>query len=430
MKPLSILFALLALPLGAVSAHADVLVVNADGSGDFTEIAAAAEAASDGDILLVQSDFLFDGLLIDGKALTLVGDTNGAERVKLGFLGVSNLSAQQAFTVRGLELGPNPISTLLGSTLLVSGCQGTVLIEDCLVQSYAGSGGGLSGHGVPALRVADASGVLVSRSTLLGGDGETATGIDFPFGVPFAGPGAPAVRLENAVLSVFDSSLVGGEGGDNNFPLGPGERGGAAISGTNARVWIEGGSAVGGSGGSGCDSAKLGCGGGPGIALELDDPLFVRDAFVAGGSGGALTPGGLVGGGSGNDGVDLVGNIAQLPGGASVVDEASPVRAGEMGSLTVHGPEGATAAWFMSVGLSSQPLGGLKGVLAMQPPLLGPYLLGVLPASGQLGFEFTVPSLAGTGLEGLTLTKQAVVLDADGLRFSGPSLFVHVGDTP
>ncbi|MFT7461789.1 MAG: hypothetical protein ACI9EF_000123 [Pseudohongiellaceae bacterium] len=55
---------------------------------------------------------------------------------------------------------------------------------------------------------------------------------------------------------------------------------------------------------------------------------------------------------------------------------------------------------------------------------------GTLPPSGQLDFDFITPSVSATLFEGVTLVKEGIVADSDGVRFAGPSMFVTLGTTP
>ena len=260
---------LLALALLGTNLRADVLVVRSDGAGDFTSLVDAVNAAQDGDIVLVQSDYAQEVVNIDGKSLTL--------------LSVLGLQDTQSVTLRGLEVGPHALSFFAGASLAVHSSDGAVLVEDCHVQGTGGLND-TNPHGLRGLLVADSPGVLLTRSTVVGGAGISANDEPFPFGFFTAGDGGAAVHIQNGALNVYDSVILGGNGGSDVFDAEPGGNGGAALSGSDARVWFEGGFANGGFGGGGCLSAHDGCAGGPGIALQLNDPLFLRDATVSGGS--------------------------------------------------------------------------------------------------------------------------------------------------
>ncbi|GJM23097.1 MAG: hypothetical protein DHS20C15_30120 [Planctomycetota bacterium] len=416
-----------------LSAHlaADVLVVRGDGAGDFTTLTAAVDAAVDGDILLLQDDFSAERVVIDDKALVIVSDAGSAHHV--GALVITDLAAGKSAVVRGLEIGPYATGSGGTGALALGGNAGAVLIEDCVVHAAAGlPTNAFRVDGSVAVSLSACDEVAIVRSTLLGGDGVALAGAGFP-SVPPVGRGGAGLSTTGSTLSVFASTLIGGQGGPrkNNAPGGVG---GTGLAGFESEVWIEGGLAQGGLGGSNCLELGDGCEGGVGVALispfpfGFDDGLLLRrDAQIEGGAGGPLEPPAT---GMGDMGDELLGESVDFAGAATLAVEVGPLREGELGTFSVFGPPGANAAWMFAFDFDIQRLGGNKGVLALELPLFGPYLMGTIPGGGEAQFNYVNPSLAGTGLDGLVLAKQGLVLDGDGLRFTGPSTYVNLGTTP
>ena len=117
MKSLSIpacAFAALAL---AASSRAGVLVVDANGAGDYVDLQAAVDAAAEGDTILVRRPPVistrFEGVVIDGKSLLLQGDMLDPARV--GPIVVRNLAPDQRVELSYLHVNPLGLSDLVGS---------------------------------------------------------------------------------------------------------------------------------------------------------------------------------------------------------------------------------------------------------------------------------------------------------------------------
>lgn len=423
---------LLLATLLSASLSADVLTVRADGSGDFSTVQTALAGSAPGDVVLLQDDFPDEVVVVNGHPdVVIVSDVGARHRV--GKLRVLSVAAGTSLVLRGLEVGPGPDTDNSAGAVQVDGAEGAVLIEDCVLIGRDGLQSAFQVSGLPALRVASSAEVAVVRCTLTGGDGATLQTGSLP-GVSPAGFGGNGVFVFASTLSMFDCDVTGGAGGDR-VNSAPGAEGGSGVRGFACDVWLEGTLVQGGPGGDDCMEAGDGCQGGVGAYLIPSLPfgfedgrLLRRDAQVLGGPGGTLAPPAT---GSGSDGPDMEGGSSVFfPGAPTLTVDAGPLRDGEAGSLSVFGPPGAQAAWMFSFGYGIQRLGGNKGVLALEFPLFGPYLMGAIPASGEAQFSYTTPSLAGTGLDNLLLAKQGLVLDADGLRFAGPSSFIHLGVTP
>lgn len=422
---------LVALIAASPVASADVLSVRADGTGDFDSLATAVLFSQDGDVLLLDGDFSHEVVVISGRGLVVAPEPGATASV--GALTVRNLAPGRTAVLRGLQIGPPPADAPSGTALTAWEGGGPLIVEDCVIVGRDGLQDPQHVTGGAALYVAGASaGVNLVRSTLRGGDGVALSGAPDPELSP-VGVGGPALITLHATVSVHDSTLLGGAGAPA-IPGWDGGHGGRGVTGYDATVFVEGSLVQGGVGGDGCTSPDAGCNGGLGVRLRAPMPQFLddgelrtRDATIAGGAGGALAPP-LTGHAAA--GIDVQAATFAYSGDATHAQASAPFHTGDTASLSVQGTPGHSALWFAALDLKSQLLSGNKGLLLVDFPLLGPYALGTIPASGEAGFQFTAPSLAGTGVEHLTLHVQALVIGGGALRFGGPTAVVHLGDLP
>ncbi len=126
--PLITLIHLLAVT--ATTARADVLVVDALGGGDYTDLQAAVLAANSGDTLLVRSGD-YGPFTIDAKALDIAA-YEGATVRALGVSAVQSLVSGQEVVLSGLELLPGP-GQLGGTILSLAANAGRVRLVDCTI---------------------------------------------------------------------------------------------------------------------------------------------------------------------------------------------------------------------------------------------------------------------------------------------------------
>ncbi len=88
------LAALLLAPLLATLAAAQAVhVVDPSGSGDFTGIQAAVNAAASGDTILIKSGHYYGRTVIDGKGLKVVAELGATDVEVIGGITVRNLAA-------------------------------------------------------------------------------------------------------------------------------------------------------------------------------------------------------------------------------------------------------------------------------------------------------------------------------------------------
>jgi polygalacturonase len=90
-----------ALGLFATSARADVLVVDASGMGDFTDIQPAIDAAADGDLVLVNPG-VFQGFTILDKSVSVVARSTATVSID-GSVIVQHLAAARYVELAGLN---------------------------------------------------------------------------------------------------------------------------------------------------------------------------------------------------------------------------------------------------------------------------------------------------------------------------------------
>ncbi|MFK7930759.1 MAG: hypothetical protein AB8H79_21430, partial [Myxococcota bacterium] len=83
---------------------------------DFTQIAAAAAAAQDGDVLCIRAGS-YSNFFITGKGLTLIGEPGA---VVGGDCMIRGLSANQVFTISSLE----------NLSILFEDCDGRVVLDN------------------------------------------------------------------------------------------------------------------------------------------------------------------------------------------------------------------------------------------------------------------------------------------------------------
>ena len=198
------MFAILTL---ASPALADVIEV---GPGlDHADLQSAVDAAADGDIVLVRTDQDSVSVVVDGKGLTILGSSSvPLDRVSVGVVIVQDLPAESEVYLANLW-----------APLFVTDAAGRIFVQGCTLEGVEGSGGFLGGPGALLERADD---VVFVGCELLGGRGSE--GSEFPL-ISAAG-GGHGIESTDSTVSLYDSTVVGGDGG--YFPEdSPGYPGGA-----------------------------------------------------------------------------------------------------------------------------------------------------------------------------------------------------------
>ena len=245
----------------------DVLVVASSGSGDFTYLQAAVDAAAEGDTIVVEAGTYAVNTVIAAKSLDIVAMDGGADW-PTSRIDVLDLAPSQTVRLAGLGV----------RNLRVEGCLGPVVLEDLNPNG--------SIQTTSNLLVLDSPAVTVTNSSFTG---------DCDYGWDDAGAwGGPAVYAGDSQVRIYHSALTGGWGNDDFGPCGVGGFGGPGIwADTGSTVRHSGCSFVGGAGGYGtCSDGGPGPGTtGSGTLLTLATPVtqLVGTRSAAAGSTVALT---------------------------------------------------------------------------------------------------------------------------------------------
>ena len=156
----------LALASFPAAARAEVLVVDADGSADFTTLQAAIDAARDGDLILVRhGDYGAAKIVGKGLHLAVLGD----DVVTSGDVELRNLAPGQTVLLSGL---PATRPGGLGPRLIIDGCAGSVRIHGCRIDPS------LQPLGSVMARVSNSPDVLFAESSIRADDRQVALEAD------------------------------------------------------------------------------------------------------------------------------------------------------------------------------------------------------------------------------------------------------------
>ncbi len=384
-----------------------VIVVDETGGGDFTALAPALAAVSDGDTVLIKPGD-YGALTVNGTSLTVQADPSAnVDRIT-----VAGLAPGQGVVVRGLN----------GFGIDVSNCAGSVWFEDCVVNEELASTGPLD----PAVAIQDSASVVLSDITATG---DRAFCVFFCSTLPTPTAGGTGIFVEDSFVTLLESNVTGGTGSKWCFTSSFCGiiNGGTGIESVGDSTVVIAGSEVRG-GDSAADDFGFGCVAGlGGDAYSGVDPIVIDSVVVGGVSPDLVTPLGLIcpGGPSGTD--FALGTPTFLAGDFLAVTAISPVR--ENTDLTIHlsdGPSDASA--FLGVALVPQPLlvAALGGVLVGA----GPYsvlALGALDAAGSLAASVPLSTLP-PGLESAVFYAQFAYVDTAGTARLGDASAVTVLD--
>jgi hypothetical protein len=376
------LLALASAGLLAATSQADVLIVDEAGSGDFTLIQDAVNAATDGDIVLVHPGN-YTGFLLTGKRLSIVAAT-GDQPVFLGAAELVDIPAPGAVVLSGLRVTAVEYADPdRRHGLRIINVDASVRLQHC---TFAGADGpyGWAAQGGEGARVAGADDVVLSRCHLIGGKGSNRNSDLGP-----GGHGGPGLTADLSRISFFDSKLWGGTGGDTSDS---GTDGGAGASIVSGDFFAAGSTFLGGAGGYSWEFAWEVGSGGDGLAVGASAAIALRDNQFTGGAGG--------------EGEVLFGG----PDGEPVLAEPGATVTYHPGSSTkVVGPEAAPDASHVAVQVLGDPgdrvwlPGAMSTSLTFKPGAFGAWILpspvfmlrasqGVIPPSGIL--NLSVPLVA------------------------------------
>jgi hypothetical protein len=409
--------------------EATTWIVATDGSGDFTEIQPAVDAASDGDIILVR-DGTYKGVVVS-KPVSIVGTGQG--RVFINQISDTDMDAVAVRSVSNGVVGLASFTAGVPATpLSVQDSAGTVIAHDLglgrgmlffvVVDSNVFLGqrfltGGASGYSWSEGPTAIASSVNVfslTQTTFQGLDGypsdDSSNGVDGESGFGINGSGA---------YFLAHLSAKGGRGGDGGYfdifcvPY-PAGAGGHGLEATGGQVLIGGFPEDlfrGNGGGRGeyepqCYDTSAGGDGGHGIYHTGGGSTQYASVTPTGGQGGGGNP-------PGDDGKPTEGNvtaIAALPTSKMLGDSAL----GSTFRFAFYGPQGdqlimilsGTVGYLRPFGIEGFPLFAVPGGFFFTIPL------GSFDATGTREVPLSVPF--DPNLRGGAVFAQGVVTSPTG----------------
>jgi hypothetical protein len=253
---------------GTLTAQGQVLVVDPATPGAYATVQAAVDAAVSGDTVLVRDGEHLDSVTVDGKGLTLVGETAGG--VEIGPLRVQNLAISQTVCVSRIDLW-------FDSRVVLESNAGTVWIEECRQELLDL---GSSGDGRPGISVVGSARVILVRSHFQGDGSGGSVSVPARAGLEVRG---------GSSVHAYDCTFVGGKGSWTTvWGWMQCQVGGAGVETLSASdsVFLSGSTARGGSGryesqtlfGSDCSDG--------GVGVRAVGPVTVLDSVLEGGPGG------------------------------------------------------------------------------------------------------------------------------------------------
>ncbi len=422
-----VLTASLALVTSQVAA--DVIVVDASGGGETTNLPTAVALAASGDVLIVRAGNYASGvnggsLGIVAKSLSIIAD--GA--VTTGPISVRDLGQDDAVLLRGLRAIVN--LNAVGPGLEVSNSAGQVWVEDCDLTGDDGFFTLTAFPGEPGALVSNSTHVAFARSLLRGGVGEDSF---FPY-APLPSEGGPGLEVTNSSVSLHDCTVTGAAAG--NFvgfagAPGPGANGGAGISGNDADVYVSGNVIVGGPAGSGDELVPSSGFYRGGDAIELTGDASLRE----------LIGNVLVGGAGGLDGTGTPGPHGverDIPAGSQKVYLATarsfsvsgPTREGTSVTVNYQGKPNDLFAVYVALAPGAFPLNSAKGTWLLGSPLVASFVLGSADANGAYTLVAPLPDFGLGPDDAIILYEQVFALGtSDGKVLSAPSAHVIIDDS-
>ena len=374
--------------------------------------------------MLLVKDGAYGGFTVAGKSLVVVAEVQAGVLIH-GRIEVQGLGPAQSVVLRGLKTG-QPAE----EGLLVSGCQGPVWVEDCILAGAIGDNdlvppvGSIDAY--PGALVVDSAAVSFARCDLTGGHGP---GVVNEQTQSFPGDGGDGVRSEDSTVTLYDCILTGGPGG-SVFDSTPdwGGNGGSGLRMLGGFAFASRTEFIGQDGGDGgADLFACGNGGegGNGVSLSSGSPQveLLDGTFQTGtgGVGGPVCP-------NGGDGMPIdvfTGTATQLPGAGRKLRVATPVREQETVDLIFRGQPGDAVFALVSASQGSAWLPAFLGTL-----LLGnfqPVPMGTIPPTEVLIAPLTIGFLS-PGVEAATVYLQMGVLDAGGAPLLGGNSAVVILD--
>ncbi|MCB9916042.1 MAG: hypothetical protein H6828_13010 [Planctomycetes bacterium] len=380
------------------------------------DLQAALDAALDGDVLLLAGG-VYDGFTLDGKGVHLYAATGQVVQVH-GTVRIAHVPSASSVVLSGLVfVGPDNVDELpaVSPALALDSCDGHVRLDGCTVLGGDGIDDPqvVGWPGEDALVVQSCAQVLVVASSLVGGNGS-----QHPFDCCAAGgDGGAGLRATASPLALYDSQVLGGDGGQNGTAGGSGAPG---LLASQADVIASGALFVGGDGGDGTDFIVTSGGdGGDGLALLGNQRAYLFDCALQGGAlGRSLLPGAGPDGVAGKPYTGVAPPVTWL--GPARCLGVSAVRADDVTvRLQLEGEPGDKVWAHFGDKLDFAPYGAApRGVLALSPRVTLPVT--VLPASGTATVLFTLPSAALLGADATSIVQLEVISPAGTRELGAP----------
>lgn len=412
----------------AAASSANVIVVSSSGTGQFTNLQMAVNSAANGDTLLVRAGG-YSSFTIDGKALSVVADTNGLAVTVFGSVIVQNLGASQNVVLAGLIVTgatTTSVSDTPGVALFAIGNAGPLRVDACQLTGAIGYGDNYNGAGQDCCTPIDHgsgwAGALLEHNT--GGvgfvgctikGGRAANAYDF-CECGTGALGGDGLSLDATRVALYDCTLVGGRGGDGGDHAANGGAGCRAQTSTGAcGLFASGTSFTGGDGGNGTDFLySVGGSGGPGLYVDAPALGQLLDCTLHGGAKGVScsAPGQL----DGQPGPATSGTSQPFvfTGTRLVFHAPTPIRENTDAPASFTGQPGEHVYLYMTDATGFRPLAPWKGVLLTNKsaPHQATYAVdvGAIPQSGVLNTTLHFADVASAR----TLFLQAFSIDAQG----------------
>ena len=373
----------------APATPADVLVVDAAGGTPYTDIQAAVDAAHPGDLVLVRQG-IYPGFDVLGHDLAVAAFAGAQVHVQ-GTVSVAATPAGSTVRLTGLVIrGPAH-----QRALWIHDNPGLVRVTGCTVEG-ADLWTSMVLDGGPGVELQSNSGVLLAGCEIEGGHGG-----GFVVGISQGRKGGAGVRTRTTPLAIYDSQVIGGEGGDGDTTATncKGGSGGEGILVEDYGVFLSKTLAQGGQGGY----AWQGGIGGTGLFVQIGAQAQLLASSMVGGLGGPSDwwgQPGAIGPGTGGSGI-----LQNLPGLARVFEAPGLGLAKGLLQVSVKGAVGdevwVRASW-TPAHVPALALGGLWFV--GRPNKLPVTPMAVVGAFGKAQIQIPLPAIApGEGARELYL---------------------------
>ncbi|MFN0243617.1 MAG: hypothetical protein ACKVWV_12050 [Planctomycetota bacterium] len=386
----------------------NVFTVATTGPADFAQIQPAVDAAVDGDTILVKPG-TYTGFVIDGKALTVVGDVGTAPSIA-GRVGIKNIALGQTLTMARIQSqGINNTTERYG--LEIDDCAGALRFAHCRFTGRNGSAV-VSNVGEVGVHVDTASNVGMAMCVMLGGSGASSYTCLFDV----VGLGSTGLHLESASLVAHECAVTGGHGGNGGDRTGSG---GAGVFVQVASLFFGSRCTIIGGHGGNTDCSDWGtpADGGAGMGFGATSVVQLLGSTVLGGMGGVSLPTG-----PGADHGEAFSSADPFVYGVPSLGFATEAvaREGTTVDVTFTGEPGDQV--YLNDALSTV----FQGVPSWRGFVIAPFASanhpgaprvrrwGVIPASGVLTKTYRVPALP-SGVEAQTRFLQAYRLHGTGL---------------